>query len=69
MNKYENISNELREHRKRDKMCNSKVKFGSMKEAQFNSNQEVYHCPYCNCFHRSSRLLKLISKVKTKKRK
>lgn len=66
MNKYKKHSRKAQKKRRKEKMCINKKPFNNEADA-FQKGQEIYKCPYCNKFHRSGQLAKLVFKIKKTK--
>lgn len=62
MNKYKKESKKSQKEIKKRRMCLEKKKYKTEEEA-FQKGQRVYLCKYCNHWHRSGSLSRLISKV------
>ena len=69
-NKYSILSEEAqaitkaaKEKRREEKMCGNKTAY-STKELAFQKGQTIYKCEYCNKWHRSSQLDRLLKTLK-----
>lgn len=64
MNKYRKQAREARQKRKQQKSCTSKVAYPTEAAAAATGGQ-YYHCSYCGQYHRTEKLNKLLSKVRS----
>lgn len=67
-NKYLQASQEAQEYARRLRGCLSKKAYESP-EAAFQKGQTYYHCRWCNKYHRSGKLAKLLAQVSKPKRR
>lgn len=65
-NKYEAFSREAQKKLREHRMCLRKVSFDSPEDAAETGNAS-YLCPYCNKWHTTASLQKLIHKVNKRK--
>lgn len=63
MNKYKAQARAARKQRKKQRMCESKVRFET-EAAAFQKGQRSYLCPHCLGWHRSGALASFIADLK-----
>lgn len=62
MNKYKNLSRKARKERRKQRMCLDKVAYGSRQLAEI-KGQDVYKCPHCGLYHRTTKVAKVIDQI------
>lgn len=69
-NKYEEHSRKAQLERKRKKSCEGKVAYATRYDAEYRipAGQNVYECEFCNQWHRSGSMGRLIDQLKKEDR-
>lgn len=67
-NKYKHFARKAQEERRRERMCGRKTAYESRAAAE-TKGQEVYECPYCGKWHRTSKVSRLVAKLKRKEKR
>ena len=65
MNKYKELNKQIRRDRAIEKGCTNKKSYPT-KESAICKTQDVYRCPNCGNYHRTTRTKKIVTFIKNK---